>query len=214
MDAAQPSPLDVVAIVPVGSLERAKSRLGAVLDAEERRDLVLELAGRTIRAAVATPGIRETLVVTPDDEVRELATRAGARPMRQRSRGLNDGLREARDEAIAGGAAAVLILPIDLPQVTSEAIRDLVEAAERQAPPVVAIVGDRHGRGTNALFLAPADIIDVHYGRHSYEVHTASAVKAGAALLELGGPLSIDLDTPDDLLMADVPGEIPESIGG
>ena len=134
--------------------------------------------------------------------------------MRQRSRGLNDGLREARDEAIAGGAAAVLILPIHLAQVTSEAIRDLVQAAERQAPPVVAIVGDRHGRGTNALFLAPADIIDVHYGRHSYEVHTASAVKAGAALLELGGPLSIDLDTPDDLLMADVPGEIPESIGG
>jgi 2-phospho-L-lactate guanylyltransferase (CobY/MobA/RfbA family) len=71
----------IVAIVPVGAIDGAKSRLGAVLDAEERRDLAFGLAERTIRAAVLTPGIDETLVVTPDDEIRDLATRAGA-PMR------------------------------------------------------------------------------------------------------------------------------------
>jgi len=214
MDAAQPSLLDVVAIVPVGSLERAKSRLGAVLDAEERRDLVLRLADRTIRAVVGTTGVTETLVITPDDDVRDLAIRAGARPIRQRSRGLNDGLREARDEAVAGGASAVLILPIDLPRVTSEAIADLLAAGARQAPPVVAIVADRHGRGTNALLLAPPDVIDVHFGGDSHDAHAAAAEEAGAALVELDGPLSIDLDTPDDLLLAEASGEIPESIGG
>jgi 2-phospho-L-lactate/phosphoenolpyruvate guanylyltransferase len=214
MDATQPSPLEVVAIVPVGSLERAKSRLGAVLDAEERRDLVLRLAERTIRAAVATTGVAETLVITPDDEVRDLAARAGARPIRQRSRGLNDGLREARAEAVAGGATAVLILPIDLPQVTPEAIGELLQTAGRQHPPLVAIVEDRHGRGTNALLLAPPDVIDVHFGGDSHDAHAAAAAEAGAALLELDGPLSIDLDTPDDLLLAEASGEIPESIGG
>ncbi|HET8787069.1 MAG TPA: hypothetical protein VFM38_15655, partial [Candidatus Limnocylindrales bacterium] len=71
----------IVAIVPVGAIEGAKSRLGAVLDAEERRDLAIRFANGTIRAAVATPGIDETLVVTPDDEVRELALVAGARPL-------------------------------------------------------------------------------------------------------------------------------------
>ena len=214
MDAAQPSLLDVVAIVPVGSLERAKSRLGAVLDAEERRDLVLRLADRTIRAVVGTTGVSETLVITPDDEVRDLAIRAGARPIRQRSRGLNDGLREARDEAAAGGASAILILPIDLPRVTSEAIADLLAAGARQAPPLVVIVADRHGRGTNALLLAPPDVIDVHFGGDSHDAHAAAAEEAGAALLEVDGPLSIDLDTPDDLLLAEASGEIPESIGG
>jgi 2-phospho-L-lactate guanylyltransferase len=214
MDATQPTPLDIVAIVPVGSLERAKSRLGAVLDAEERRDLVLRLAERTIRAVVGTPGVTETLVVTPDDEVRDLASRAGARPMRQRSRGLNDGLREARDEAIAGGATAVLILPIDLPRITTDAIAALLEAAGRQTPPLVAILADRHGRGTNALLLAPPDVIDVHFGGDSHDAHVAAAAAAGAALLELEGPLSIDLDTPDDLLLVEASGEIPESVGG
>jgi 2-phospho-L-lactate guanylyltransferase len=106
--------------VPVGSIEGAKSRLGAVLDAEERRDLALRLADTTIRAAVETPGVHETFVVTPDDEVRELAVRAGARPLRQRSGGLNDGLRQAREEALAAGADAILILPIDIPQVSPE----------------------------------------------------------------------------------------------
>jgi 2-phospho-L-lactate/phosphoenolpyruvate guanylyltransferase len=208
------SSLRVVAIVPVGSLERAKSRLGAVLDAEERRDLVLRLADRTIRAAVATAGISETLVVTPDDEVRDLATRAGARPMRQRSRGLNDGVREARDEAVAGGAEAVLILPIDLPRITSEAIADVLATAARHAPPVVAIVGDRHGRGTNTLLLVPPGIIDVHFGGDSHDAHVAAAVNAGAAVLDLDGPLAVDLDTPEDLLLAESSGEIPESVGG
>jgi 2-phospho-L-lactate/phosphoenolpyruvate guanylyltransferase len=208
------SPNRIVAIVPVGSLERAKSRLGAVLDAEERRDLVLRLAERTIRAAVATPVIAETLVVTPDDEVRELALEAGARPLRQRSRGLNDGLREARDEAIAGGADAVLILPIDLPRVSPEAISELAGVAADYEQPVVAIVGDRHGRGTNALLLAPPDVIDVHFGGDSRDAHASAAAAAGARLVELDGPLTVDLDTPDDLLLAESGADVPESIGG
>jgi 2-phospho-L-lactate guanylyltransferase len=204
----------IVAIVPVGSLERAKSRLGAVLDAEERRDLVLRLTEHTIRAAVASVGIDETLVVTPDDEVRELALRAGARPLRQRSRGLNDGLREARDDAIAGGATAVLILPIDLPRVSPAAISDLVSTAFDRHPPIVAIVGDRHGRGTNALLLSPPDVIDVHFGGDSHDAHEAAAASAGATFIELDGPLTVDLDTPDDLLLVESEADVPESIGG
>jgi 2-phospho-L-lactate guanylyltransferase len=204
----------IVAIVPVGSLERAKSRLGAVLDAEERRDLVLRLSEHTIRAAVASPEIGETLVVTPDDEVRELALRAGARPLRQRSRGLNDGLREARDDAIAGGATAVLILPIDLPRVSPAAISDLISTALDRSHSVVAIVGDRHGRGTNALLLSPPDVIDVHFGGDSHDAHEAAAAAAGATFVELDGPLTVDLDTPDDLLLVESEADVPESIGG
>ena len=204
----------IVAIVPVGSLERAKSRLGAVLDAEERRDLVLRLADATIRAAVATPALAEVLVITPDDDVRDLALRAGARPLRQRSRGLNDGLREARDEAIAGGADAVLVLPIDLPRVSPDAIADMASVLGDRKPPVVAIVSDRHGRGTNALLLAPPDVIDVHFGGDSRDAHASAAAAAGAQLVELDGPLTIDLDTPDDLLLAEIANDVPESIGG
>lgn len=193
----------VIALVPVGRLEGAKSRLGAVLDAEERRDLVTRLAERTIRAVVGTTGVADTFVVTPDDEVRGLALAAGARPIRQRSRGLNDGLREARDEALAAGAAAVVIVPIDLPRMTPTSLEPLLEAWRTAGAPVVVIVADRHGRGTNALLLAPPDVIDVRFGGDSYAAHTAAAIEAGARLVELGGPLAVDLDTPDDLLLVE-----------
>ena len=202
----------IVAIIPVGSVDGAKSRLGAVLDAEERHDLVLRLAERTIRAAMATPGIDETLVITPDDEVRALASGAGARPLRQRSRGLNDGLREARDEALAAGATAILVLPIDIPLVSAELLEPLVRAALEADPPFVAIVPDRHDRGTNALLLAPPDVIDFCFGGDSKAAHLDAGRSVGAGIEILGGPLTLDIDTPEDLLLAQA--ETPEAVGG
>ncbi len=189
-------------VIPIGTLDGAKSRLGAVLDAEERHDLVTGLAETTIRAAVATPGVSETIVVTPDDDVRALALAAGARPIRQRSTGLNAGLREARDEVVAADGSAMLVLPIDLPRITPADLARVVDVLAAHPPPVVAIVPDRHGRGTNALLLAPPDVIDVHFGGDSRHAHAAAAAAAGATLVELDGPLTEDLDTPDDLLLA------------
>lgn len=202
----------VHAVIPIGTLDGAKSRLGAVLDAEERRDLVTRLAQATIRAAVATPGIAETIVITPDDEVRGLALAAGARPILQRTTGLNAGLREARDEVVAAGGSAMLILPIDLPGISSEALTRIVDVLAGEPPPLVAIVADRHGRGTNALLLAPPDAIDVCFGGDSHGAHVAAAAAAGARLIELGGPLTDDLDTPEDLLLAQA--RTPGSVGG
>jgi 2-phospho-L-lactate guanylyltransferase len=202
----------VHAVIPIGTLDGAKSRLGAVLDAEERRDLVTRLAETTIRAAVATPGIAETIVITPDDQVRGLALAAGARPILQRSTGLNAGLREARDEVLAAGGTALLILPIDLPRITPEALTRMVDVLDETPPPLVAIVADRHGRGTNALLLAPPDVIDVCFGGDSHGAHAAAAAAAGARLIELDGPLSEDIDTPDDLLLAQA--RAPETVGG
>ena len=202
----------VHAVIPVGMLDGAKSRLGAVLDAEERRDLVMRMAATTIRAAVATPGIVETIVITPEDEVRAIAGVAGARPVLQRSTGLNAGLREARDEVIAAGGSALLILPIDLPHVSPDALSRIVAVLADHSPPLVAIVADRHGRGTNALLLTPPDVIDVCFGGDSHDAHVAAAAAAGARVVELDGPLSEDVDTPDDLLLAQA--HATESIRG
>lgn len=209
-------PPSTIAIIPVRSLEGSKSRLGAVLDAEERRDLAETLARRTISAAVAASRVAETLVITPDDDVRALALELGARPLRQRTSGLNEGLREARDEAIAGGAEAILVVPIDVPRVSASAIDEIVAAGEaevaRGIDALVAIVADRHGRGTNALLLRPPGIIDFRFGGDSRDAHLAAAAAAGAAVVELGGPLRLDVDTADDLMLAQA--EHPELVGG
>jgi 2-phospho-L-lactate guanylyltransferase len=191
----------IVAVVPVGELERAKSRLGEVLDAEERRDLVISLLERTLGATSDTPRIAETLVVTPDAEVAAIARSAGARVIRQADRGLNHGLDEARAAALADGATALLVLPADLPGVASAAIEPVLATLDDERSPLVAIVPDRHGRGTNSLLLSPPGVIDFAFGGDSRVAHRHAADAASIRVVELDGPLSLDIDTPEDLLL-------------
>jgi 2-phospho-L-lactate/phosphoenolpyruvate guanylyltransferase len=188
----------LAAVIPVGTLAGAKTRLGETLDAEERQDLVVRLLERTVAAALAVEPLDDVLVVSPDREVLRCAAELGARTLRQRSRGLNAGLREARDDVMAGGATALLILPIDLPFVSGEAIRRVTDALAALPSPAVVLVPDRHGIGTNALALRPPAIVEFAFGRASRAAHETAAEAAHAVYRELDGPLSFDLDTPDD----------------
>ena len=64
----------------------------------------------------------------------------------------------------------------------------------------VGVATDRHGTGTNGLFLAPADAIGPAFGPGSRERHLDRARRAGYEAEELDIPsLALDLDTPDDL---------------
>lgn len=191
----------IAAIIPVGTLERAKSRLGGTLDAEERQDLVEGLLARTVDVALAVLAegrLGDVLVISPDRDVLERAAAAGARTMRQRTSGLNAGLVEARDDVAAGGADALVVLPIDLPFITADAVRTVIDAVEASSAGVV-LVTDRHGTGTNAIALRPPDVIEFAFGPGSRTIHRVAAAAAGAAYLELESPLMVDLDTPDDL---------------
>jgi 2-phospho-L-lactate guanylyltransferase len=193
----------VIAAIPVRALEGAKSRLGEVLDAEERRDLVTRLLLETIGAARAALRIDGILVVSPDPATLSVAADAGARPVRQRSGGLDSAIGLARDIAIDEGAGALVVLPGDLPFVSGRAIDALVAAADAHDGPLVVLIPDRHGRGTNALLLRPPDVIEAAFGGDSRAAHRRQALTAGADYEELGGPLDMDLDTADDLLLVD-----------
>jgi 2-phospho-L-lactate guanylyltransferase len=187
-------------LIPVRSFEGAKSRLGAVLDAEERRDLVERLLVRTVTAALATPGVTEVLVVSPDPEVLAVASTAGARPLLQLSRGLNPALQEAR---AAIDADRILVIPGDIPAVTAGDLAVVLAAGDAAGAPGVVLATDRHDRGTNALLLAPPDVIDPAFGGDSRAAHAWLASTADAAFAEVPGVLGLDIDTPDDLLLAE-----------
>jgi 2-phospho-L-lactate guanylyltransferase len=194
----------VAAIIPVGQLEAAKSRLGGALDAEERQDLAERLVRRTVTAALAVDALADVLVVSPDREVLRFAANLGARTLRQRSDGLNAGLFEARDDVIAGGADALLVLPIDLAFVSAETVAPVVTAVvEPATEAIVVLVTDRHGTGTNVLAVRPPDVIAFCFGADSHRAHRDAALAAGAAYVELEGPLAFDIDTPADLVLVE-----------
>ncbi|HET7182207.1 MAG TPA: 2-phospho-L-lactate guanylyltransferase [Candidatus Limnocylindrales bacterium] len=201
------------ALVPIRGLETAKTRLGGDLDAEERTALVTELLRRTLAATRDARRIAGTVVVTMDGAAAEIARRHRAVGLVERAPGLNAAIAAARSVAQARGATAVLVLPADLPAVSPSALDALVEAASAQADAVdagegapdgiVALVPDRHGEGTNALLLSPPDRVAPAFGAASHARHAAAARAAGARLIELDGPLSLDVDTAADLLEAE-----------
>lgn len=202
----------IAAIIPVGTLEAAKSRLGGALDAEERQDLAERFLARTLQAVLAVDRIADTLVISPDRQVLRRAAEQGARTLRQRSSGLNAGLDEAREDVLAGGAGAILVLPIDLPFVTAAAIADVLAPIDDADPePRVILVTDRHGTGTNVLVLRPPGVIGFGFGPGSRMAHREAAAAVGATYREVDGPLAFDLDTPADLVLFE--SLSPEGIG-
>jgi len=206
------------ALVPLRGLEDAKTRLGAELDPEERLELVIAMASRTLAATRDAAGIAGTVLVTADPAAAELAAGFGARTIVQRLPGLNAALREARAVAAELGSTAVLVLPIDLPAVSPAALGELLAegvGALEAGRPLVVVVPDRHARGTNALLVSPPTAIEPAFGEASLATHLAAAVAAGAVVREHGGPLTIDVDTGADLLVAEAAGIVGAGgIGG
>jgi 2-phospho-L-lactate guanylyltransferase len=110
---------------------------------------------------------------------------------------LNTALQRATIVAQVYATGGVLILPADLPLVTREDIQTLLDRAVK--PPVVVIAPDRHGRGTNALLISPAGLIEYDFGENSFQRHCERANRAGARLEIVELPsLGLDLDVPED----------------
>jgi 2-phospho-L-lactate guanylyltransferase len=195
------------ALVPIRGLETAKTRLGGGLDAEERRDLVVDLLERTLVATRDARRVAGTIVVTMDPAAAGIARDHRAVGLVERAPGLNGAISAARSVAVARGATAVLVLPADLPAISAAAIDALVDAADRARSPealgLVALVTDQHGRGTNALLVSPPGRIEPLFGPGSRDLHRAAAAGAGATFMELDSPLGLDVDTIDDLEVAE-----------
>ena len=86
------------------ALETAKTRLGGDLDAEERRDLVVDLLRRTLVATRDARRIAGTIVVTMDPAAAGMARDHRAIGLVERAPGLNEAITAARSVAVARGA--------------------------------------------------------------------------------------------------------------
>ena len=186
-----------IAIVPVKALSAMKTRLAAALTPDER----IALMRRTLRrvlAALDLPQVAARVVVSPDEGILRDARAAGAHGLLQASDGLNPGLVEARDWAMANGAEALLIALGDLPLLSREQVAALL--AQDSGPNSVVLGPDRHGTGTNLLLLHPPDAIPLLFGGGSLARHRAAAEVKGLVIRFYEHPATaLDLDTPDDL---------------
>lgn len=187
------------AIVPVKPLRYGKSRLAEVLTPDERSDLNRRMLAHTLDTLTAIPEIEHVLVVSRDQAALALAREHGARTVQENgSPHLNVALARATVVAKNYATRGVLIVPADLPLITPEDVRLMLERAVK--PPVVVVAPDRRRDGTNALLVCPAGLIEYEFGPGSFQRHCERARKAGARLEICDLPsLALDMDLPEDL---------------
>ncbi|MGV9827437.1 2-phospho-L-lactate guanylyltransferase [Gordonia sp. NPDC003429] len=194
---------DVVAVLAVKDLRDAKTRLAVIPGPPSgRAELVLAMLADTIAALLAA-GVDRIVVVSPDETVRELAARAGARPIPEdiSGGGLNAAYAQgaAHARALWPVAGMALMIQADLPAAAPHSLRQIIEAA---APDTQSIVADRSGAGT-ALLLRPIAIDELpRFGTDSAAAHR----NGGATELDPQGTrwpdVRTDVDTVDDLRAA------------
>jgi 2-phospho-L-lactate/phosphoenolpyruvate guanylyltransferase len=181
-----------VAILPVKSFSRAKQRLGGAFP--DRPRLAAAMVGDVLAALGRVPGLDAVIVVTAEPAAAEAARAAGAQVVHDPEEA-GQSSAAARGVAAAHGAERVLLVPGDCPALDDEEVARLLARTESAV-----IVPDRHGTGTNALLLAPPDVLAPAFGPGSFARHAARARAAGAtvAVCELRS-LGLDVDTPGDL---------------
>jgi 2-phospho-L-lactate guanylyltransferase len=186
----------VVLIKDFGS---AKQRLQPALGPRSRRALAQRNAELAVRAAAAGDRV---LVVAGSHEVAELAAAWGADVLLEpRQEGQNVAAGRGIALAVEGGADAVLLLSSDLPLVTIEAVREVIESATRLDAPVAMAVAATGRGGTNALYLRPPGAITLQFGSDSLAKFRHEAESRGVNfVVHHSESLALDLDEPGDLV--------------
>lgn len=192
--------MSVFALIPVKPFEGALGRLSGVLEAHERRTLQAAMLADVLTACAGARHLEATLVVTNDPEARALAAVHGAHAVADHAppAGMNAAVARGISEAVRCGADAALVLTADLPLADGEDLDAVIRAAP--AGRGVVIAPSLEGTGTNAMLLAPPEVIMPGLGVGSLLRHLDRAALAAAPALLLHRPrLALDIDTPEDL---------------
>jgi 2-phospho-L-lactate guanylyltransferase len=186
-------------LVPIKRLDTCKQRLSGILDAGQRRSLMLALLEDALTQAFAAERATAVSVVTDDPHAAAVAVASGSVAVSDGGLEWNAGLQHALG-LLSPAPDGVLFLSADLPTLVAADIDAMIEACPARG----IAIGRAHDAGTNALALRPPGAIVPAFGSpRSSSVHAGLARAAGVPAVMVDRPgLALDLDTPEDLAEA------------
>lgn len=198
------------ALLPLKHFSGAKQRLSAVLTPAERSGLFLAMVQDVLSVLQSHPEIENTLIVSDDDDAKQLACHYGAQFLSESSlkvSGLNEAVQAGVRDLAEHGVDDVMVIHGDLPLICAAEISQLLAAHRRQVMQgatgsggAVTIAPDERSEGTNCLVCTPASKMTYCYGSNSLALHANQARKVGMSLREIYMPgAACDIDTPQDL---------------
>lgn len=194
--------MKVVGLIPVKGFRNAKQRLSPLLGAADREILAETMFRDVLGEVVKARGLAATYVVTGNDKVAEITAELGAEVIREPAEtGETGAVDFARLELKQRGCEAVLIIPGDMPLVRTRDIEQVLAQVPADAKAPYALLVPSHDRlGTNALVLAPPDLIKLRFGYDSFTFHMGQVTAQGLPMRFVENEaIALDIDEPKDL---------------
>jgi 2-phospho-L-lactate/phosphoenolpyruvate guanylyltransferase len=187
----------IYTVVPVKHLDASKRRLSSVLTPKDRKALTLVMLWDVL-SAVKSSNVQGILVVGSDVEVQEIAEKFGAAYTHEETRGLNAAVTRSIEWCMQEGAESVLVLPADIPLLSSADVNRIIELGLSSESTVV--LSPSNNGGTNALYQKPPHLILARFGPKSFDRHIRQVRGKGISLkLHYSSSVAFDIDCEQDL---------------
>jgi 2-phospho-L-lactate/phosphoenolpyruvate guanylyltransferase len=188
-----------LAVVPIKTFEIAKQRLAGALPPGSRESLAQAMCADVLGALRRSRRVDSIAVVTADPTADSLALGLATVVRDHAQAGQSAAAELGIAHALREGFERVLLVPGDTPLMDPAELDALLDRVAGDGL-ALAIVGDRHGTGTNALLLSPPDAMQPSFGPESLARHAAAAEAAKLLYRVEDVPsLAHDVDTPEDL---------------
>ena len=186
-------------LIPVKSLTRSKQRLAPLLSPDERSALAIAMFRDVLAAVGLAAGVDRVCVVSADGEALRLAAAAGAAGLAEaEQRSESASVDWGAGRCVQMGARSVLILPADLPLLSTADVAAVLSASNGGVG--VVLVPSADERGSNAILRTPPDAIPSRFGLGSFERHQHEAAVRGipCRILRLAR-VALDVDEVEHL---------------
>tara|TARA_B100000029_G_C17376449_1_gene888069 strand:- start:14 stop:643 length:630 start_codon:yes stop_codon:yes gene_type:complete len=188
--------LKTVAIIPVKSFSKAKTRLS--ISSEKTVDICKIMLNEVLQTISSTNKIDNTIIVSRDESAFDIGKKFNVIQVFDESEsGVNNAISLVDDYISDSEFDTSVILPQDIPFFNTSDLDNLFSFFQKNS---VIIVPSRHFNGTNALLRNPAKIMTTRYDEGTYKSHLEHAKSNNIDLsLLLIRRLMLDIDDKDDI---------------
>jgi len=189
--------LKIVAIIPVKTFSKAKTRLNLSLN--QREDLCRVMLDEVVGTISNTKNIDKIIVVSKDEEAFKITKKFDVKEIFDDDEsGVNHAVSLADRYLENNEWDASIVFPQDIPFIQSEDIENLIQFPKSLQS--VLVVPSRRFDGTNALFRRPHNLMKTHYDEDSYKIHleVGKSMTSNTSLILLRR-IMFDVDNQEDL---------------
>jgi len=192
--------LKTVAIIPVKSFSKAKTRL--TISSEKTVDICKLMLGEVLQTISTSKKIDNTIIVSHDQSAFDIGKKFNAiEVFDELESGVNNAITLADEYISDSEFGTSIILPQDIPFFNNSDLDNLFSFFQRKNS--IIVVPSRQFNGTNSLIRNPSRVMTTRYDEGTYKSHLDEAKCNNVDFsLVLIRRLMLDIDSQDDIEFA------------